>query len=267
MMMIFPIPALDDNYIWLLQENDSLVIIDPSESDPVINWLVEHHQKPTAIWITHLHHDHIGGVAELMAHYPDLLLYASSPIAGVKATHLVRVGDLIPLNGNCMVEVMDLSGHTPDHLGYYLPSHGALFCGDALFSGGCGRLFNGGTAEQMTTSLARIAQLPLNTLLYPAHEYTLANLRFADRVEPTNADLIARLSVVQRLRQEGKTTLPTSLTIELATNPFLRTSAPQVRQAIEAWAKQPLADPVARFAQLRAWKDSLDRTGVLELPV
>jgi hydroxyacylglutathione hydrolase len=266
MMMIFPIPALDDNYIWLLQENDSLVIIDPSESAPVMNWLAEHQQKPSAIWVTHLHHDHIGGVAELMAHYPNLKLYAFSPIAGAKVTQLVGAGDRIPFGRDSTAEVLDLSGHTPDHLGYYLPTQEVLFCGDALFSGGCGRLFNGGTAEQMTASLARIAQLPVNTLLYPAHEYTLANLRFADRVEPDNADLIAHLSAVQRLRQEGKMTLPTSLTTELAINPFLRIAVPQVRHAIESWAKQPIADPVSLFAQLRAWKDSLDRTGVLELP-
>lgn len=263
--MILPIPAIDDNYIWLLQESDTLVIIDPGVSTPVMNWLARHERTPSAILVTHTHQDHIGGVAELVECYPDIEVYAHVNAQGVSATHPVLPGDRFQL-GRLSVEVLDLSGHTPDHIGYYVSESQVLFCGDALFAGGCGRLFNGGTAEQMTASLARIAHLPEHTQLYPAHEYTLANLRFAQMVEPNNAELISHLATIVDMRQQGKITLPTLLSTERSVNPFLRTDTPPVYHAIEAWAGQVLTDPVQRFARLRAWKDQIDRTGILELP-
>jgi hydroxyacylglutathione hydrolase len=265
--MIFPILALDDNYIWLLQESDTLVLVDPGAAEPLLDWFAVNSWQPSAILITHTHHDHIGGVAQLLAHYPNVCVYASEAARSqIPVTHPVTVGQCLSIGG-WQIEVMDLAGHTPDHLGYYLKDQHSLFCGDALFSGGCGRLFNGGTAEQMTESLARIAQLPADTLLYPAHEYTLANLRFAQMVEPNNPDITQRLAQVQMMRRNAQVTLPTHLALELAINPFLRTDLPQVHAAIEQWAAQAAPDAVTRFAQLRAWKDQIDRTGVLELPI
>ena len=159
---------------------------------------------------------------------------------------------------------MLLAGHTPDHIGFYWASEEALFCGDSLFTGGCGRLFNGGTAEQMTSTLAKIATLPPTTAIYCTHEYTLANLRFALRVEPDNTDTQHRLASAKQLRAAGKPTVPSLLSEELATNPFLRTQLPAVAAAIEHWWQAQVDNPVERFAQLRAWKNQLDATGVLE---
>jgi len=262
--MISPIHALSDNYIWILTQADTVLVVDPGEADPVISWLQETAKTPSAILITHTHHDHIGGVAEIVRAFPDCAVYGSDDANHPCITHHLRPGQSVQMLG-IEIDTLNLAGHTPDQIGYYLPQFQALFCGDALFAGGCGRLFNGGTAEQMTASLQRIAQLPEETLVYCAHEYTLANLRFAAMVEPENFTLQLRLANTLDKRRQAQDCVPSLLKDELTTNPFLRTEIPSVHHAIEQWANTPTANSVARFAALRAWKDSIDATGQLDI--
>lgn len=261
---IVGVAALDDNYIWIITQGTSTVVIDPSESAPVIEWLKTHQRNLTAILITHTHHDHIGGVQALLDAYPNCFVYANRSAQLPFSHHPLSVNDTLNIDA-LNITTIDLSGHTPDQIGYYLPSAQALFCGDALFAGGCGRLFNGGTAAQMTATLARISALPQQTKIYCAHEYTLANLRFAQISEPDNQATAERLDQVIRLRRQGLPTLPSLLSEELATNPFLRTESTKLHQAIDTHSGIKSETPIERFAHLRAWKDQLDSTGILEV--
>lgn len=263
---ILGVPALDDNYVWIITQGDTTVVIDPGESAPVIEWLKAQQRQLTAILITHPHHDHIGGVQGLLDTYPASVVYAHQKATLPFVFLPLSIDDTMRIE-QLAVSVLDLSGHTPDQIGYYLSSAQALFCGDALFAGGCGRLFNGGTAAQMTASLARIRALPEQTNIYCAHEYTLANLRFAHMSEPDNQATRERLARVIALRKQGLATVPSVLVDELATNPFLRTETQPLHQAIDHWSHRLTTTPVERFAQLRAWKDSIDATGVLEDPI
>ncbi len=204
MLKITPIQAFSDNYIWGLSEAGSnvAVVVDPGESEQVLAWLKEQQLELAAILITHKHSDHTAGVMELTFAFPKAVIYGpgSEPIRGIKQR--VAEGDKVQVPGLQMeFSVMELPGHTEGHIGYY--GEGSLFCGDVLFTGGCGRLF-GGTEEQMYQSLQRIAQLPSDTAIYCAHEYTLDNLGFAKWVEPNNADLDQRLSDTQKQRQQGQ---------------------------------------------------------------
>jgi len=261
---ILGVPALDDNYVWIITQGDTTVVIDPSESTPVIDWLKTQQRQLTAILITHAHHDHIGGVQGLLDTYPACVVYAHQKATLPFVFCPLSIDDTMRIE-QLAVSVLDLSGHTPDQIGYYLSSAQALFCGDALFAGGCGRLFNGGTAAQMTASLARIRALPEQTNIYCAHEYTLANLRFAHISEPDNQATRERLARVITLRKQGLATVPSLLVDELATNPFLRTETPALHQAIDAQAGIESQNAIERFAQLRAWKDQLDSTGILDV--
>jgi hydroxyacylglutathione hydrolase len=261
---IVGLPALDDNYIWILIQGKHTLVIDPGASEPVIDWCCQNHRQPSAVLLTHTHHDHIDGIAELMKTYGNNLpIYAhrdaklAYPFNPILPEQTLSIGDI-------HLSIMLLAGHTPDHIGFYWSAEQALFCGDSLFTGGCGRLFNGGTAEQMSETLTKIAKLPSETAVYCAHEYTLANLRFALRVEPNNEQTQQRLITAKSLRTQGLATVPSLLSEELATNPFLRTQIPNVAMAIEHWWKVQIDNPVERFAQLRAWKNQLDATGVLE---
>ncbi|MCP4040766.1 MAG: hydroxyacylglutathione hydrolase, partial [Gammaproteobacteria bacterium] len=184
MPVIAPIPAFDDNYIWLIldEAERNAVIVDPGDGEPVLSELDRRGIEPAAILITHRHFDHVGGIGELLDPYPDLPVYgpAGEKVAGVNRP--IGEGDLVelPMVG-AILRVLDLPGHTLGHVGYY--GEGALFCGDTLFAAGCGRLFEG-TAEQMSGSLAKISALPKETLIYCAHEYTQDNIGFAKWVEP-----------------------------------------------------------------------------------
>ncbi|VAX10350.1 Hydroxyacylglutathione hydrolase [hydrothermal vent metagenome] len=256
MLEIRSIQAFEDNYIWLLKNRGSAMaaVVDPGDAAPVLE-LLEHDQLGLgAILITHHHGDHTGGIGGLKAAFPDAVVFgpASEHIDGI--SHPVDEGAEIILPGiDARFTVLDMPGHTAGHVAYF--GEGVLFCGDVLFAAGCGRVFDG-TMEEMANSLQRISQLPPGTQLYCAHEYTLANLGFARWVEPQNQEILERHQAVQTLRDTGKACVPSLLSLELKTNPFLRTMVPGVVAAAETWAGQPLADSVAVFKALRTWKDS-----------
>jgi len=253
MLEVTPIPVLSDNYTWLLRQpqGDTAVIVDPGEAAPVAKALEAMGVTLTAIMITHHHQDHVAGIEGLVGNGLPVYGPADSPIPLV--TDPVRPGDtLTPPRLGPTFEVLAVPGHTLDHLAFL--SDGLLFAGDALFAGGCGRLFEG-TAEQMQGYLSELRKLPGDTRLYCGHEYTLANLNFALAVEPDNATLQARHAQVERQRARGAITLPSTLAEECATNPFLRWDVEGVIQRAEAHAGHPLNGPVEVFAALRAWKD------------
>jgi len=255
MLAITPISAFDDNYIWLLQEpgNATVAVVDPGDEAPVLARLSRDDLTLGAILITHKHSDHVGGVAELKAAFPQALVIgpAGEPIRHIDQT--VSEGDRVSLPGmSARFEVMEVPGHTEGHVAYF--GEGVLFCGDTLFAGGCGRVFSG-THEQLHDSLQRIAGLPADTLLYCAHEYTQANLGFAKWVEPDNAELIARDAACQQSRARGEPTVPSRLSLELATNPFMRTGVDTVIAAAQAYAGRDLKSGAEVFTAVRTWKD------------
>jgi hydroxyacylglutathione hydrolase len=250
-----PIPAFDDNYIWLLTRpgHPGCAVVDPGDEDPVIERLDAEGLRLDAILITHKHGDHVGGVRGLKARWPDAVVYgpANEPIASLERR--LHGGERIELEGlGVALDVLDVPGHTEGHIAYY--GDGALFCGDTLFAAGCGRVFSG-TFEQLSDSLARIGRMPPDTRIYCAHEYTLANLGFAAWVEPDSPALQARSERDRGLRERGEPTVPSLLGDELATNPFLRTDQGDVIAAASRWAGRPLSDRDAVFRALRTWKD------------
>lgn len=255
MLEVIPLPAFDDNYIWLLRgaDDDACAVVDPGDEEPVIEHLERHGWRLDAILITHKHGDHTGGVAELKRRWPAARVVgpAHEPISGLD--HRLSEGDTIDLTvPRASFRVLEVPGHTEGHLAYF--GEGMLFCGDTLFAAGCGRVFSG-TFEQLSDSLRRIAALPPETLVYCAHEYTLANLGFARWVEPENPALLAREKLERRKRENGQATLPSTLALELATNPFLRTGEAAVIRAAEHWAGRPLQGHREVFRALRQWKD------------
>ncbi len=251
-LQITAIPAFDDNYIWLLRRTGGreCVVVDPGDEDPLLAYMQSHDLQLSAILITHKHGDHTGGVGGLRARWPQAVVYgpAHEPVA---ADQRLQDGDRLNLL-DTEFQVLELPGHTEGHLAYL--GAGCLFCGDTLFGGGCGRVFSG-TFEQLADSLQRIASLPTDTQLYCAHEYTLANLGFAKWVEPDNERLRQRLLDEQGKRERNQPTLPSGLSLELQTNPFLRTGVAQVVAAAEKWAGRELSGHRAVFKALRQWKD------------
>lgn len=252
MLDVHAIPAFTDNYLWLLSRGSDAVIVDPGDAAPVLQVLEQRGLNLKAILITHWHPDHIAGIGKLLQSY-------AVPVYGPRAefskipqlTNLLDDNDHITVLGQTF-EVMAVPGHTLGHIAYYADDQ--LFCGDTLFSAGCGRLFEG-TPQQMHTSLSRLGALPEVTQVYCTHEYTLSNLAFAVAVEPNNPALMERLATVRTLRAQNQPSLPTTLKIERASNPFLRTDSPDViAAAIQQSGQTELkADQV--FAILRRWKD------------
>lgn len=238
---IIPLRAFQDNYIWALHSPDhcTLTVVDPGDPDPVLSYLNNNNLTLSSILITHHHHDHTGGVSTLCERFPHVKVYGPSP--------KVKEGDVI-----LSFTIMEIPGHTLDHVAYY--NNDLIFCGDTLFSCGCGRLFEG-TAEQLYASLQKINQLAGHTLVYCAHEYTLANLKFAEHVDPQNLAIKQRIKEISAIRAKGEPSLPVTLDIERATNPFLRCHTSAIQEAVEKHFKTSFKSPVAVFAALRRWKD------------
>jgi hydroxyacylglutathione hydrolase len=256
MQPVLHVRAFEDNYIWVIRGNSrtKAALVDPGDAAPVLAALPSLGITPVAILCTHHHGDHVGGIAELLRHFPGLPVYgpAHEPIDAL--THPLLDGAELRLPElGLNLRVLEVPGHTRGHIAYF--GHGWLFCGDTLFSAGCGRLFEG-TAAQMLTSLTRLAALPGETQVYCAHEYTLANLRFAQTVEPNNADIASYRREVEALRARDEPTVPSTLEREMRINPFLRTAIPEVHAMIEKHAGIALPDSVSVFAAVRRWKDN-----------
>ncbi len=250
-MHLVPLPALADNYIWLIHDDEGMaIVVDPGEASVVQHALAERKLTLQAILLTHHHPDHIGGVAELSRHH-DIPVYAPVDDRISEATQRVHDGERIDLaSPRVAFDVIAVPGHTRSHVAYV--GAGLLFCGDTLFSMGCGKLFEG-TPKQMLHSLDRLAALPDATQVCGGHEYTQTNGRFASTIEPDNSALRERMQEVAALRAQGKPTLPISLITERVTNPFLRVDS----DAVADWCRQHGAvDRIARFAALRSAKDT-----------
>ena len=255
MIDVKPVPAFRDNYIWLITNpaDRTAAVIDPGDPAPVSRALDEGGWRLAAILVTHHHPDHTGGVAELARRH-GVPVYGPAAEAIPSRTVAVREGDRVTLEApGITFEVLEVPGHTAGHVAYH--GRGMLFIGDTLFMSGCGRLFEG-TPAQMHRSLSRIAKLPPDTKVYCAHEYTLANLRFARAVEPDNRDIAERADACAGLRANGQPTVPATLAVELKTNPFLRSGAPAVVAAAERQAGRKLDSEVEVFAAIRKWKDN-----------
>ena len=254
MLNIIAVPAFDDNYIWLIQAKNSrqILIVDPGDADPVLTAITKHSLIPSAILITHYHYDHIGGVDNLIKQYP-IPVYGSSREPGITVSHpLIGEKNLFINTAFPALTVLDLPGHTTNHIAFLIED--CLFCGDTLFGAGCGRLL-GGTAEQLFQSLGQIASLKKHTKIYCAHEYTESNLLFAVAVEPNNKAIRQRIDATFALRQKNMSSVPSTLALELATNPFLRCHQHDVIQSAQQFMGKPLTSPVEVFTALRLWKD------------
>ena len=257
MIKIFPIDAFSDNYIWCLYDDlsNSALVVDPGEAAPVQAALAERGLVLDSILITHHHFDHTGGIEALLtASEQAIAVYGPATIKHIN--HPLKEGDSADVLG-LHFEVLAIPGHTLDHIAFYCAG-GAIeplvFCGDTLFAGGCGRVFEG-TGAMMAGSLAKLAALPAATAVYCAHEYTLANLAFARAVEPDNSPLRDRLRSEQQKRQRDEPTVPSTIGLELATNPFLRCQQQAVIAAAQSQTRVA-ANDVAVFSAIRSWKDN-----------
>ncbi|MDB5936774.1 MAG: hydroxyacylglutathione hydrolase [Massilia sp.] len=257
-LTVLTVPAFKDNYLWLVHDGVNAAAVDPGDAGPILEALAAHQLTLTAILLTHHHADHIGGVPQLLAH-------ARVPVFGPRndnisaRTEPLGEGDLVQVPGlDLALRVLDVPGHTHGHIAYVRETPGAhwLFCGDTLFAGGCGRIFEG-TPAQMAASLAKLAALPDDTAVYCAHEYTLSNLRFASAVEPGNEQLRERVEAETAKRAAGQPTVPSNIGLEKATNPFLRYQQPEIVDTLVAAQRLAAsAAPLAAFAALREWKNS-----------
>jgi hydroxyacylglutathione hydrolase len=260
-MKLIPLPAFQDNYLWLLHDGQRALVVDPGDAQPVLAFLRDNGLRLEAILVTHHHPDHVGGV--------DALRGATGAQVWGPARERIP-GPFVPLaEGDTALalglrfEVLDVPGHTAGHIAYYcglrpdrelVDGKPLLFCGDTLFSGGCGRLFEG-TPAQMLASLDKLAALPEDTVVCCTHEYTLGNLKFALAVEPSNTELIHYRQQCERLREQGMPTLPTTIGLERRINPFLRTRLPAVAGAARAYNAATADEEVAVFAAIRQWKN------------
>lgn len=268
-MRLLAIPAFDDNYIWMLADDDgSVLIVDPGQAAPALAAITDRQLQPAGILLTHHHPDHTGGVAELRQRWPDLPVIGPVDERIGCTTMQVGDGDRFEAGGRAF-QVIAVPGHTRSHIALFLDGTplagddaplndgapgGLLFSGDTLFSLGCGRLFEGSPA-QMHRSLSRLADLPGDTRVCCGHEYTLANAAFARVVEPDNAALRRRSEEARAMRQNGQPTLPSTLDQERACNPFLRVDQPGVRAALRHRLGREPVDDIEAFAELRSWKD------------
>jgi hydroxyacylglutathione hydrolase len=266
-ILVTAIPAFTDNYFWAITSpnvkpvNEGMLkpvaLVDPGDAKPCITFLEENNLQLCAILITHHHADHTGGVAELKEYCLNkgwpLTVYAPE---NEKITHVdirVKGKQVIEINAlELSFEIIDLAGHTLDHIGYY--SSDVVFCGDTLFSGGCGRIFEG-SPQQMLSALTRLTDLPNRTHVYCAHEYTLANLTFALAVEPQNAELVHYYNQVVTRRANNISTVPTSILLEKKINPFLRCHQQEIINSAFDFSGEKPTDTLETFTIIRQWKD------------
>ncbi len=259
-LTITPIPAFSDNYIWAMVAGNNCVVVDPGDAAPVLKFLAERDLTLDAILVTHHHADHIGGVAELVGRW-HVPVYGPAAENIACVTHALREGDTVALPAfvDEPFRVIEVPGHTSGHIAYV--SGDILFCGDTLFAAGCGRLFEG-TAAQLHDSLKRLAALPEKTRVFCTHEYTLSNLRFAMAVDADNSELAERVFIEQERRARNVPTLPSSIALERATNPFLRCATAGIIESAQAHARAhtnlqnaSMSNEVNVFAVLRQWKN------------
>lgn len=256
---IHPIRAFSDNYIWIFEGKDkSACVVDPGDAQPVIAYLEENALRLTHILVTHHHPDHTGGVGQLSQLF-DPLVYGpgQSPFKGT--THPLRDGDKISVLG-VEFDILEVPGHTLDHIAYFarrgdVDERPLVFCGDTLFAGGCGRIFEG-NPDMMYRSLMRLAALPAQTRVYCTHEYTISNLRFAAAADAGNKLLAERAKAAGALREKDSPTVPSTIQLELQTNPFLRCEKAELASAAAQHAGSAPGGPAAVFAALRKWKDN-----------
>jgi hydroxyacylglutathione hydrolase len=254
-LRVRPVGAFSDNYIWLIDSpraQRSIVAVDPGDAAPVVAELQRSGATLAAILLTHHHPDHIGGV-------PELLRHGAVPVIGPDDTRIAQRTRTVHEGERCELpelglsfEILQIPGHTLSHIAFW--GHGALFCGDTLFSAGCGRMFEG-TPRQMNASLTKLRNLPPETQVFCGHEYTAANLRFALTVDPANGAALEYQGKVNRVRAQGNPSLPSTLGLEIQVNPFLRCDEPAVVKAAEVRAGKALEDSAEVFGVLRAWKD------------
>jgi hydroxyacylglutathione hydrolase len=256
-----PVPAFDDNYIWVVSDGRNAVAVDPGDAAPVRAYLAKRGWRLVAILLTHHHADHVGGVADLLNGQAVPVYGPASEALGALDPFVTRVkgGDRVHLDAPALdLAVLDVPGHTRGHIAYFQAADPAgtphLFCGDTLFACGCGRLFEG-TPAQMLESLDALAALPGATQVHCAHEYTLSNIRFALACDPGNAALRAWSRDAAALRERGVPTLPTTIAHERAVNPFLRSDDPAVQATLADQLHETVPDRLAAFTLMREWKN------------
>jgi len=276
MVSIITVPAFSDNYIWLIcDENEKVgLIVDPGDPRQLLKILEEKEIEPIAVLLTHLHYDHANGLKKLTDRYPELPIYGprseyellkenpNPPTYGPATncfkylTHLLDGDETLDFNQiHCSFKVMNIPGHTSGHIAYHDKNNKSLFCGDTVFAGGCGRIFNG-SYKKLHDSLHTIAQLPNDTLIYCAHEYTLDNLGFAEWVEPESKAVKTRIDADRALIDSDQATVPSLLSLELETNPFFRTSMPLIIKKVEDACGKSLNNSTEVFTEMRIWKDT-----------
>ncbi len=249
MLNISAIPALQDNYIWAIHDEKHAAVVDPGEAAPVLDFLHRKDLQLDAILCTHRHHDHVDGIAELRGVY-NVPVHGRSHPNNPHITHDLHEGDRLRLNTpNIVFDIIEIPGHLDDHIAFIAP--GILFCGDVMFGASCGRNFEG-TLAQLHHSLQRLAALPDDTLVYCAHEYTAYTLPFALACEPDNPDIRQRIADTRRLRAENRPTVPFSIAIEKATNPYLRCTSPELIRTLQARGLTDTSE-LAVFTALKDW--------------